>query len=400
MGQTRIACRPDPATVAPAKWQAAAAGSGNAIAPGRLISLDVFRGATMAAMIVVNNPGNSSAYRILRHADWNGWTPTDLIFPFFLFIVGVSLALSSRSRLLKGDSRHHLLVHAVQRTVLLFGIGLLLNFSLPLSSWRIPGVLQRIALCYLAAAVITLYTSRRARIIWIAGLLLGYWAVIRFIPVPGYGVPGSEVPLLHPDGNLASWLDRLFVPGRLFEGTRDPEGILSTFPSIASVLVGVSVGDWLPAARTTPKQPAAMAFTGFLLLLAGEVWSLWFPINKKMWTSSYVLFSAGAALLCLAICYWLIDLRGWHAVWTKPFLIFGMNAITAYVFSELLGIVLWKTHVHYGRRLMSMQDFIYRQAFSAIQPKPIASLAYSLSFLVVCFLPLWWMFRKKIFLKV
>lgn len=365
----------------------------------RLMSLDVFRGATIAAMILVNNPGNAWPYPALRHAEWNGWTLADLIFPFFLFMVGVSLVLSFRSRLQRGESKRGMMMHSLHRSALLFVIGVLLNFSLPLATWRIPGVLQRIALCYLAAAVITLYSGARARMVWVAGLLAGYWALVRFIPVPGFGLHGSDIPFLDPDGNIVAWLDRMLIPGRLFETTRDPEGLLSTLPAIATVLLGVATGEWLRSARTMARKAGGMGLAGVVLICAGELWGIWFPINKKMWTSSYVLFTAGAALLCLAFCYWCTDIRRWRA-WTKSFLIFGMNAITAYVLSEVLAIVLWRTHVRNGHRLLTTADYLYRVLFSGIQPRPLASLAYSLSFVLICFLPLWWMYQRKIFLKI
>src|SRR5271166_80302 len=189
----------------------------------RLVSLDLFRGATIAAMILVNNPGSSAAYWPLKHAVWNGWTPTDLIFPFFLFIVGVSLVFSFASRLRRGDSRRALALHTLRRSATIFAIGLLLN-GLPhftLATWRVPGVLQRIAIAYLAAALITLYWRTNARIVWITSLLLGYWALMRFVPVPGYGTPNVDIPLLHPNANLAAYLDRKLMFGHLWEGTRD-----------------------------------------------------------------------------------------------------------------------------------------------------------------------------------
>ncbi len=212
---------------------------------GRLVSLDVFRGATIAAMILVNDPGSTAAYEPLKHARWNGWTPTDLIFPFFLFIVGVSLVFSFESRLRRGDSRGALVLHTLRRSATIFAIGLLLN-GLPhfhLATWRIPGVLQRIAVAYLGAALITLYARTKARILWIAVLLLGYWALMRFVPVPGYGIPTHNIPLLHPNANLAAYLDRKLMFGHLWEGTRDPEGVLSTLPAIATALCGVLTGE-------------------------------------------------------------------------------------------------------------------------------------------------------------
>ena len=353
------------------------------------MSLDVFRGATIAAMILVNDPGSSAAYWPLKHAQWNGWTPTDLIFPFFLFIVGVSLVLSFESRLKRGDSRRVVVVHALRRSATIFAIGLLLN-GLPhfhLATWRIPGVLQRIAVAYLAAALITLFSRKNAWIAWVAGLLLGYWLLMRFGPVPGYGIPTRDIPLLDPDANLAAYLDRKLMTGHLWEGTRDPEGALSTLPAIATTLCGVLAGEWLRTSHR-PRQKAAWMFaSGVTGLIAGELWGIWFPINKNLWTSSYVLLTAGFATVCLALCYWVIDIklhRGW---WTKPFVIFGSNAIAAYVISEALGGTLaWKDHI--------FQHFV-----ALVNPPGLASLLYSLAIVGICFVPVWWMYRNRIFLK-
>ena len=337
----------------------------------RLVALDVFRGATIAAMILVNNPGNSSPYAPLEHAKWNGWTPTDLVFPFFLFIVGVSLVLSFQARLRRGESKRDLVLHSIKRSAILFATGLALNFSLPLSTWRLPGVLQRIAVCYLAAAVITLYSGVRARILWVAALLIGYWILIAFLPVPGYGMPAKDMPLLDADRNLGAWLDRLVIPGRLYEVTRDPEGILSTLPAIATVLFGVFTGEWLRSARSASTKVAGMALAGVVLVSVGEFWGTWFPINKKMWTSSYTLFTAGAALLCLAAVYWLLDVRKVQGRWTQPFAIFGSNAISAFVLSEILAIFLLKLRIQSGGRILNGQAFLYRSFFSGIQSKPL-----------------------------
>jgi len=341
-------------------------------------------------MIMVNNPGSSAAYRPLRHAAWNGWTPTDLIFPFFVFIVGVSLVFSFQSRLARGESRRLLAMHALRRSAILFGIGLLLNFLFNphLATVRIPGVLQRIAVAYLAASLITLYCHTRTRAACVAVLLLGYWALMCFVPVPGFGMPGHDIALLHPDGNLAAYLDRKLMLGHLWETTRDPEGVLSTLPAIATALCGVLTGEWLRSNRSMERKAAGMFALGVVGLIAGEVWSIWFPINKKLWTSSYVIFTAGFALVCLAACYWALDikkLRGW---WSKPFLIFGTNAIAAYVISELLGGSFgWK-------------ELIFRRWFAHDASPPVASLLYSMFVVALCFLPIWWMYRKRIFLKV
>jgi len=357
--------------------------------PGRLVSLDVFRGITIAAMILVNEPGSPAAFWPLKHASWNGWTPTDLIFPFFLFIVGVSLVFSFESRRRRGDSRRALMLHALRRSVVIFAIGLLLN-GLPhfnLATWRIPGVLQRIAVAYLAAAFITLFFRTKARMAWVVVLLLGYWALMRFVVVPGYGLPTRDIPFLHPNANLAAYIDRRLMMGHLWEGTRDPEGVLSTIPAIASVLCGVLTGDWLRSRRNTTQKAVGMLAAGIVGIVAGELWHIWFPINKNLWTSSYVLLSAGFALVCLAICYWTTDVKFYRGWWTKPPIIFGSNAIAAYVISELLGGAFgWK-------------ERFFQHTFAHVRPPGLASLLYSLTVVAVCFLPVWWMYRKRIFLK-
>jgi len=340
-------------------------------------------------MILVNNPGNTAAYWPLKHARWNGWTPTDLIFPFFLFIVGVSLVFSFESRMRRGESRRTLLLHALRRSATIFAIGLLLN-GLPnfdLATWRIPGVLQRIAVAYLAAALITLYTRTSARIAWIVALLLGYWALMRFVPVPGFGVPARDIPLLHPHANLAAYLDRKLMSGHLWEGVRDPEGVLSTLPAIATVLGGVLTAEWLRSAGSMGQKAAGMLMAGLAGIVAGQIWGMWFPINKNLWTSSYVLFTAGCALVCLAVCYWLVDVKSYRRWWTRPFLVFGTNAIAAYVISEVLGGTL------------SWKERFFQRAFAHPGSPALASLLYSLGVVVGCFLPVWWMYRKQIFLK-
>jgi predicted acyltransferase len=356
----------------------------------RLFSLDLFRGITIAAMIVVNNQSSDGAYWPLQHAGWNGCTPTDLVFPFFLFIVGVSLVFSCHTRLARGDSRQTLILHTFRRSAILFVIGLALNglAGLPLGSWRIPGVLQRIAIVYCAATLITLFTKVPARVAWIATLLLGYWALMLYVPVPGYGVPGRDIPLLHPDGNLAAHLDRKLLFGHLWEGTRDPEGILSTFPAIATALCGVLAGEWLRSALPTSRKLARMFAYGLAAVIAGELWGIWFPINKKLWTSSYALFTAGCALICLAACYWATDIRLHRGRWTRPFIVFGTNAIAAYVISELIGGWLtWK-------------GYTFLHSLAWLDSPALASLLHSLVVLLLCFVPVWLLYRKRIFLKV
>src|SRR5215472_6774011 len=290
----------------------------------RLYSLDVFRGATIAAMILVNDPGTDVAYAPLNHAHWNGWTPTDLIFPFFLFIVGVSVVLSFRSRVHKGESKRTLLLHSLRRSAIIFLIGLFLNgFPLfQLSTWRVAGVLQRIAICYLVAAIISLYFEARGMWLWIAGLLIGYWVTMRFIPIPRIGMPTVDMPINDPNANLSWYLDKLYLPGAMYERVRDPEGILSTFPAIATTLTGLLTGQWLARSIDSTKKVFGLLAFGVAGIVAGEIWNFWFPINKKLWTSSFVLFTSGCALICLAACYWIGDVKLKRGLWTKPFVMF------------------------------------------------------------------------------
>jgi len=365
------------------------------------MSLDLFRGATIAAMILVNNAGDEpNSYWPLKHAEWNGWTPTDLVFPFFLFIVGVAMAFSFDSRLKRGESRQKLLGHVLWRGLILFALGMLLN-GFPnqyhLASWRVYGVLQRIAICYVISAILALWTDWRGWIITIVACLVGYWILMRFVPVPGFGVPTHDMPLLDPDRNLVAWLDRKLLAGHLYEGTRDPEGVLSTIPALVTSLLGLLTGQWLRAARSPKSKAVGMALFGLLGVVAGKILNLGFPINKKLWTSSYVVFTAGLALLCLALCYWIADIQQWRGMWTKLLLVFGMNAIAAYVFAELISHLLDHMHTSGG---MSWQEFIYEHTFVPLASPANASLLYALAYVFVCWAAMWVLYRKGIFLKI
>jgi predicted acyltransferase len=370
----------------------------------RLSSLDVFRGVTIAGMILVNNGGSDAAYWPLKHSAWNGWTPTDLVFPFFLFIVGVAMTFSFASRLKRGESQARLLAHAVQRAAILFVLGVLLNGfpdAYHASTIRIEGVLQRIALCYLLASLVVLWTGTRGRVAIIAVCLIGYWILMRFVPVPGFGVPSHDVPLLDPDRNLAAWLDRKLLMGHLYEGTRDPEGVLSTIPALATTLIGVLTGDWLRSNAGPWRKAGWMAVFGLIGIAAGKFFGLWFPINKKLWTSSYVLFTGGDALLGLALCYWLLDIRKWRGRWTMPVLVFGMNSILAYSFSEVLSKILdaWQVQPVTGATI-SAQQWVFQHWFAPLANPSNASLIYSLTFVLVCWVVSWLLYRKHILIKI
>ena len=255
------------------------------------MSLDVFRGATIAAMILVNDAGDGpAAYWPLKHSHWSGWTPTDLVFPFFIFIVGVAMAFSFSSRVQRGEGRGKLLMHVLRRGAILFALGLLVNgFPDHFHPLRIYGVLQRIALCYVITSVLAMWTGKRTQIGVVIGCLVGYWIVMRYVAVPGYGVPTHDIPLLDPDRNLVAWLDRKLLLGHLYEGTRDPEGLLSTIPALGGCVMGLLTGGWLRSSRSLMAKMWGMAGAGVVLVAVGELFNIWFPINKKLWTSSFVL---------------------------------------------------------------------------------------------------------------
>lgn len=382
----------------------------------RLEALDVFRGLTIAAMILVNDPGTGSAiYWPLDHADewmthhpaewypgkwWidtNGWTPTDLVFPFFLFIVGISMVLSFAKRQEAGDSRGQLMKHVLRRSALILAIGWLIRLvpSFNFAHMRWPGVLPRIAVVYLCASVITLWTARRGRIAWISGLLAGYYLVSRFIPVPGCDHAGW----MTQHCSLAGWLDRRLMLGHLYRPDFDPEGLLSTFPAIATTLLGTLAGEFLRGAENLPRKIRTLAIAGVAGVIAGYIWHPFFPIYKPLWTSSYVLFTAGAGCLLLALCLWLIDVRGWRA-WERPFLWLGANAILIYALSNFFAKEGFIIKVTDGLKRISLQGWIYRNWFAPFGQPKNASLAYALCFTGIWILVAWGFYRKRIFVKV
>lgn len=381
----------------------------------RLESLDVFRGLTIAGMILVNNPGADTSYWPLGHADelasahpagwypgkwWvegNGWTPTDLIFPFFLFIVGTSMVLSFAARRARGDSRGLLMQHVARRSAVILAIGYAIRI-LPyvnFSHMRYPGVLQRIALVYLLASVITLWTERRGRILWIAGLLAGYYAVMRLIAVPGC----DPSAWMTQHCSVAGWIDRTLMYGHLYRKDFDPEGLLSTLPAIATTLLGTLAGEFLRSGASLGQKARGIALAGAVGVAAGYAWHLWFPISKPLWSSSYVLFTAGAACLLLALCWWLIEMRGWRG-WARPFLWLGSNAILAYALSTFVGKLGGIIKLADGARAVEVQTWIYQHCFEPLGRPENASLAFAISYVALWTLVAWGLYRKKIFVKV
>lgn len=367
---------------------------------GRLISLDVFRGITIAGMVLVNNPGSwSYIYWPLGHADWHGWTPTDLIFPFFLFIVGVAIPLALGPRLEAGANESSLLLKIVRRSVIIFALGMFLS-GFPyfdFSEIRIPGVLQRIAVCYLIASLIFLKTMSRSQVLITVGLVIVYWAVMTNSSAPGFP-PGD----LSKEGSLASYIDRTVFGKHVWAAAKvyDPEGLLSTIPAIATTLFGVLTGSWLRTGKSPYEKVAGLFVLGALCIFIGGAWNLFFPINKPLWTSSYVFFTGGMALQFLALCYWLIDIKRYR-FWTKPFVIFGVNAIALFVGSglmaRLLGLI--KLEAVDGSEI-TLKAWLYRNLFASWAAPLNASLLFAIAFLLVWLGLMWLLYRRKIFLKV
>jgi predicted acyltransferase len=378
----------------------------------RLLSLDVLRGLTIAFMIMVNNAG-SGAWAQMHHAAWNGLTATDLVFPTFLFVVGVSIVFSTEARLRRGDSRAKLAWHAVRRAVILFALGVFTN-GFPhfhLQHWRIYGVLQRIAVCYLVVALLYLWDRRVwTKVLLLVCLLLGYWALVRLVPVPGAGVPGRDIPLLDRNQNIVAWLDRQLMPGHLYEdspqhNTRDPEGLLSDIPAIGTALLGLLTGLFLRSWMPTRFKTLGLMTGASVCLALGYLWAIWFPLNKKMWTSSYVLVAAGWSLAVLALVYWAMEQRGWgQKGWSKalawPWLVFGSNAIVAYVISEELYVCLVQIHFQDAGSPSNPLRWAFQHVFAQIPDPGWRSFAYVVAYTAVCFLPVWLLYRKKIFVKV
>ncbi len=430
----------------------------------RLVSLDVFRGITIASMVLVNNPGSwGNLYAPLGHARWDGWTPTDFVFPFFLFIVGVAMTFSFDRRAQSGADKGRLIAHAFRRSLILMLLGFfvgafgnlkwwnmaayvmifagltLVYSSEPLLSlgktdiekakkiggWtllaagvitfyasleqfgsqRIPGVLQRIAWCYFAATFIMLWTTWKGRLVWTILILNAYWLIVRYLDAPAdYIIPirGADAPegALFP-GRLHDWIDVKIFGDHLYSRRPDPEGLLSTLPAIATVLCGSLTGPWLKTKHDARDKAIAMACMGGILILAGLCMDTFFPINKKIWTSSYVVFCAGWAMAILAMCYYLVDIRKWR-LWSMPFVVLGTNAILVYWASTMMSVSMsrhfkWMTAAGTETNLRS---WLYSFYTANIDPPKLESLAWALSYVILWVLLTIPFYRNKIFLKV
>jgi predicted acyltransferase len=365
----------------------------------RLYSLDVFRGMTVAAMILVNNPGSWEAvYPPLLHAHWNGCTPTDMIFPFFLFIVGLSIHFAYQTKLAEGLTRK-VFLKILRRTLIIFSLGLFLSLfpRFDFTIVRIPGVLQRISLVFFFASLIYFKATWLGQIRTAIILLVGYFILMAFIPVPDFGPANLE-----PDTNLGAWIDRLLLDGHLWAQSKtwDPEGLLSTMPAVATVILGMLAGKLFSSVKEPAEKTTWLFFVGTLLLLAGLVWSLVFPINKSLWTSSFVLYTAGIAMQFFAGLYWLIDVQGIKK-WSTPFTYYGMNAIFVFVASGLVAKILIRTEIPVaGGAEISLWSYVYKNLYATWLSPYNASLLFALTLVAVFLIILRWMYVEKIFLKV
>ncbi|MBK7704725.1 MAG: DUF5009 domain-containing protein [Acidobacteria bacterium] len=425
----------------------------------RLVALDVFRGMTIAGMVLVNNPGTWSAiYGPLQHAPWHGITPTDYIFPFFLFIVGVAIPIALGKRLAEGVTGK-VYWKILSRAAIIFALGLFLpafpiinlgesdisNVSklvlmlatmgavffwligrnrealasllflviaflgfyftgskvpfINVETLRIPGVLQRIAVCYAIVSILFLHFSWKRLTIIGVGALLVYWFLMTWIPVPGCEVTTID----NKACNLAAWLDiKIFTENHVWRSAKvfDPEGILSTIPACVTTISGVLTGMWLKTEKSDTEKVGGLFFFGVVLCAVGYCWNFWFPYNKALWTSSYVAYTSGLALCFLGFCYWLIDIKG-YTKWTKPFVIFGMNALALFVFSGLLARVLGILKVTGPEgTAINVQKWIFDTLFLPLASPINASLAFAVSYIVFWLFLMWLLYRKKIWIKV
>ena len=374
----------------------------------RLLSLDVARGITIAFMIMVNNNGGDGSWAFMNHAAWNGLTATDLVFPTFVFVMGVSTVFAIEGRLARGATRGQIVRHTIQRAAILCILGVIVNsfpfFELP--HMRFYGVLQRIAVCYLAVSLLYLWKPRPGALAAaLVMALAGYWVLLRWVPVPGAGLPGRDVPFMDVRQNLVSWMDRQLFPGHLYRdrpdhNLRDPEGLLSDLPAIGTALIGLLTGVWLRSRRSISVQAIGLAVAAVVSLALGYWWAPWFPLNKNLWTSSYVLVAGGYSLALMTLVFCAVELKGWRTGWTWVWLVFGSNAIAAYMFSELLPGVLLNLHFTADGTRTNAIAFLGEHVFARIPDPGWAAFAYSVSFTAVCFVPVWLLYRSRIFLKV
>jgi len=374
----------------------------------RLLSLDFLRGLTVAAMILVNNPGSwGHIYAPLEHAEWNGCTPTDLVFPFFLWIVGVSIAFAMSSSKADPSTHKRTIIKAVKRGLTLYFLGFFLAIfgklindpAHALQTVRLLGVLQRIGIVFIISSIIFLKASQKTIFKTFIVILAVYWALMTFVPVPGIGYPNME-----KETNLAAWIDRgILTEAHTWASSKtwDPEGVLSTLPAIGTCLFGILAGTWMRRKDIdNPTKVAWLFSAGIAAIILGLLWDLQFPINKSLWTSSYVLYTGGLASVALALCYWIIDVQGYKK-FTTPFVVYGVNAITVFFLAGLMPRVLNLIQVAKpdGTKtglLVRFYETCYVPFFSPINASLVWAITYVLGFYVL----LYFMYKKDIIIKV
>ena len=369
--------------------------------PTRLVSLDVFRGITIAAMILVNNPGSwSTVYIAFQHAKWHGATPTDWIFPFFIFIVGVSIAFAIGRLKDEGASLSAVVPKILKRSVLIFAVGMFLSAypHFEFSDIRIPGVLQRIALVYGVSALLFLWLNPR-QLFWVGiACLLGYWGLMTLVPVPGGFAPNLDAAT-----NLGAWVDRTLLGGHLWSTSKtwDPEGLLGTIPAVATSISGILTGVWLRGDKDHYEKVAGILVVGALMTAVGAAWGMVFPLNKQLWTSSYVVYTSGIALLFLGAIYWWVDIKG-HRWGTKPFVVYGMNALTVFTISGIIGRTLNEMQLSDAAgNSVSATAWMWQSIYQPLFESPYnASLAHAITHVLILLAFAWFLYSRKIFIRV
>lgn len=377
----------------------------------RLLSLDVFRGATIAAMLLVNNPGDwGNTFPPLLHAEWHGCTATDLIFPFFLFIMGIAMTFSFGKKQNSGADKGKIILSVIRRTLIIFALGCVITFfawkGLRKEHYSPMGVLQRIALCYFFASIITLFSGLRGQILWTIALLVVHYVLLKFIPFPGH-----DAGVLDKFNNISDWFDTKILGVHLGEYNKElgighsAEGLMGTISAIASTLSGVLCGHWLRKTdRNGYEKVAGMMVIGTVLIAFAALFSYNIPFNKNLWTPSYVIHTTGWALLSLGLCYWIADLKGYKK-WTKPFIVYGVNPITAYFGASLMAYttvwIRWENIE--GKKIMLkyfLYDHIYKSWVPYIFGNQISSACWGMTYVILWCVLMWILYNRKIFIKV
>jgi len=366
------------------------------ISPNRLDSLDIFRGITIAGMIIVNNPGSwQHIYPALKHSTWNGYTPADMVFPFFLFIVGTSMSFSFAGYISKEINPDF-----GTYTKIIFSVVLLKSFSdyslFSLEGLRIMGVLQRISIVYFAAAltIIHLKPSKQWALFFL--ILFGYWLMLNFLPLPGH-TPGN----LSQGQSLVSFIDRLILttPHMLNNGTFEPEGLLSTLPAYTSVLAGYFTGVWIKQRPAKTVTSLMLITFGLLIAATGIMFNNIFPINKTLWTSSFVILTSGCAMVLFGLCYETVEVRK-QKKYSNFFRIIGRNSIFAYLAAAMITRILLNTAIKYNHKTVSVYSWIYKNVFLSFLNPTNASFVFSITFLMLIWLLLYIMNKKQLFIKI